>query len=310
MRCRTAGLLLVTMVAATAQASVIFGDDFEPSGIDGSIWLKWPEAKERFFSDDGRNHTDTPEATWSARAEEADPWGYAIYADFGATTGPVYAEVWVWDEMDDTGLDYDRPVSNMLAVIGAAAEPVEYTDYLQLGVVAWYDPAGLSDTYCTRTRYRDEASAGFVDTLFPRRQGWMKLAIAAESLADGGRVRFFVDDQVVDIAYRKPGVALQYIRLGVNFKSYDPFWYDDVLVTDVLPVDDFVRFDVDDDGDVDQADFGRFQDCMTTPGDRYVRADCWRMDADDDQDVDRDDHDRFEQCGSGPGISAAPQCDD
>jgi len=306
---RIAGLLAMA-IAVSTQAEVIFSDDFEPNGIDGSIWLMWPEADEKPFSDSGRNHTETEEATWSARAEEADPWGYAMYADFGATTGPVYAEVWVWDEMDDTGLDYDRPVSNMLALIGAAAAPADYKDYLQLGVIAWYDPAGLSDTYCTRTLYRDNAGGSSVDTLFPRRQGWMKLAIAADSLVDGGRVRFFVDDQVVDISRRTPGVALQYVRLGVNFKTYDPFWYDDVMVSDVLPIDDFLRFDADGDGDVDQTDFSRFQDCVTAPGDRYVWADCWRMDADDDQDVDWDDYQRFEQCASGPGIPADPQCDD
>lgn len=301
-----AGLLLVT---SPTLAQLDFQDDFEPAGVDGSVWLKWPEADEKPFSDNTHNHTEDPGATWSARAEEADPWGYAMYADFGATAGPVYAEVWVWDSMDDDGTDPDRPVSNMLALVGASPSPETWTDYLQLGVVAWYDDDGLSETYSVRTKSRDQAGGGYIDMGIPRRPGWIKLAVAADALADGGQVRFYIDDQLVMQSYRTPGVDLQYVRLGVNFKSYDYFWYDDIVVTDVLPADELALFDADSDGDVDQEDFSVFQTCYTSNGVPYGEPVCWQFDPDGDGDVDMDDLDAFEGCASGPEILVDVACD-
>ena len=315
MKCFSTACLVAAVLAGPASAQPSFFDDFEPT-VDHGVWKKWPEADEIPFSDcrPQYNHTDTPGATCSARAEEADPWGYAMYADFGATPGPAYAEVYIQDPLDDDGMDYDRPVSNMLALIGASDPPEGYTDYLQLGVIAWYDPEGMSDTYSIRTKHRDDLGpeiADYVDTGVPRKKDdWIKLGIAAESLASGGQVRFYIDDQLVYMSYRKAGVDLQFVRLGVNFKSYDYMWYDDVAVTDVLPPDDFSRFDVDDDGDVDQDDFGEFQACYSGSGTAHDGYACWRMDADDDLDVDVDDLTVFEACASGPAVPADPACDD
>jgi len=306
-----AACVLLGRLAAPALGQPSFYDDFEPSGVDHGIWHKWPEATETLQTDTG--HSRSP--THAALAVEADPHGYASYADFGATAGPVYADVWVWDDVDDDGTDPARPVSNMLALIGAADDPSNYTDYLQLGVVAWYDPHGLSETYSIRTRHRDDLGPGdadYVDTGVPRKEGWIKLGIAAESLANGGQVRFYIDDELVYMSYRKPGVSLQFVRLGVNFKSYDPFWYDDVAVTDALPPDDFLRFDVDDDGDVDQEDFATFQSCYTGASGQgtFDASACWRMDADDNLGVDASDLEAFEACASGPDVPADPACDD
>ena len=147
-------------------------------------------------------------------------------------------------------------------------------------------------------------------TEVPRKNGWTKLAIAAESLANGGLVRFFIDDQLIGTSYRKVGVDLQYVRLGVNAKSYDYIWYDDLVMDDQLPPDDFLRFDVDEDGDVDQDDFARFQTCYTGVAGGYDYPTCWRMDANDDGRVDQADLDAFEVCASGPTITADAACDD
>jgi hypothetical protein len=282
-------------------------DDFDPNGIDGAVWLKWPEAgaDEPLWTSNGHNHT--PDGIFSAMAIEADPFGYASYADFGSTAGAVYAEVWVFDTLDDPGTNIDRPVSCMLSLVGAADFPPAYTDYLQLGVVAWYTN-GLSRTYAIRTKYRDQHGGGYIDTGVARKLGWTKLGIAAESLAAGGQVRFYIDDQLVGIS-RRNGVNLQYIRLGVNFKSYDYFWYDDVSVSGVLPADG-VRFDADGDGDVDSSDYGWFQTCWVGLG--GVKRDvtrCWRMDIDENGIVNSVDLDGFERCVSGPAVAADPACD-
>ncbi len=66
--------------------------------------------------------------------------------------------------------------------------------------------------------------------------------------------------------------------------------------------------DSDLDGDVDQADFGRFQACYTSPDSPVAPPACAfaRMDA--DLDVDGQDLLKFLDCMSGSGIPADPQC--
>lgn len=308
---RVSGMgLVVIALSSAAWGALPFVEDFEPNGVDHGIWSKWPEGDEIPFSDSSKNHTADPEATWSARAEEADPWGYVMYADFGGTTGAIYAEVWVYDQMSNDGLTYEYPVSNMLALV--AGTPVgsggwNYSEYLQLGVIAWYDPDGLSETYSIRTKHRDLAGGTARDTGVPRKLGWTKLGIAVDAVADGGQVRFYIDDVLVAVSERT-GVAIPYVRLGVNFKSHQYFWYDDVLVTDLLPPDE-VRFDTDGDLDVDQDDFAVMQLCHTGASGSYEFASCWRMDVDDDGLIDADDVEAFELCASGPGVAAIPSCD-
>jgi hypothetical protein len=67
-------------------------------------------------------------------------------------------------------------------------------------------------------------------------------------------------------------------------------------------------FDVDDDGDVDQADFAQFQACY---GIDWVSAPvvCRCMDRAANNAIDSADYDKFEGCASGPGIAAVPTCD-
>ena len=67
--------------------------------------------------------------------------------------------------------------------------------------------------------------------------------------------------------------------------------------------------DHDGDGDVDHADFGRFQVCLTGSG-GTLAAGCTCADWDGDSDVDTADLDKFLLCDSGPAIAAVPSCDD
>lgn len=77
-------------------------------------------------------------------------------------------------------------------------------------------------------------------------------------------------------------------------------------------------FDVDDDGDVDQADFAVFQTCFTGAGGNgfeNLSIDCRCMDVtgvsgQPDQAIASDDYGVFEQCASGPGVPASDSCDD
>jgi spore germination protein YaaH len=66
--------------------------------------------------------------------------------------------------------------------------------------------------------------------------------------------------------------------------------------------------DFDFDRDVDQADFGHFQECMT--GSTHAQTDPACQDArlDEDSDVDLDDYGIFQRCMSGTNVPADPAC--
>jgi len=76
-----------------------------------------------------------------------------------------------------------------------------------------------------------------------------------------------------------------------------------VLNIVLLPPVDFDR-----DGDVDQEDFGHFQNCLTGPAVPQNDPACQDAKVDDDHDVDQDDFVIFYDCISGPGVSADPDC--
>jgi hypothetical protein len=296
-------LLGLALSASLSAGQTVLFDDFE-QGVQGDIWKKWPEATETLQTDASVNHT--PDGTKSARAVEADPHGYASYADFGATPGMVRAETWIYDEFQDDGTVFARPVSIMLALVGAAPDPVQYTDYLQLGVVSWYS-GGFSREYMIRTKYNDDNHLGYIPTGVFRKQGWTKLAIEADAHRNGGAVRFYIDGQLVGTSKRACRADLQYVRLGVNFKSYDNIWYDDVLVqVDPIPPCYEPRFDADGDEDVDQEDFSFFQLCFGGAGCNACRC----MNSNGDGIVDVGDLAAFEACAGGPTVPAAAACDD
>jgi photosystem II stability/assembly factor-like uncharacterized protein len=70
-----------------------------------------------------------------------------------------------------------------------------------------------------------------------------------------------------------------------------------------------VRVDFDQDGDVDQFDFGLIQACLTSPGVPQTGPDCERMLLDDDNDTDSDDLAIFLDYMRGPGTEPDPACD-
>lgn len=66
--------------------------------------------------------------------------------------------------------------------------------------------------------------------------------------------------------------------------------------------------DSDDDEDVDQADFGLLQRCLTGPGPFTLSAGCTCFDSEHDADVDSDDLAAFQACLQGSGVQAPPAC--
>ena len=68
--------------------------------------------------------------------------------------------------------------------------------------------------------------------------------------------------------------------------------------------------DMDRDGDVDQADFGLFQRCLTGPGVSQIDPSCQLALLDADADVDPSDFGIFQGCISGPNVPGNPSCAD
>jgi len=75
----------------------------------------------------------------------------------------------------------------------------------------------------------------------------------------------------------------------------------------VMPPE-FAPADFDRDHDVDQADFGFFQSCLTGPGIAQDEPLCSPAHLDEDEDVDQDDFGIFQGCMSGADVQADPVC--
>lgn len=155
--------------------------------------------------------------TWAGEA----PWNG--YTDFGSTSEFVRAEVYVYEDNSYTG---DQPVTNMLCLLGDNGTNKAGTgaDYLQIGVVDFWP--GDNTTYGSRTKAGDTYGVSNIS----RKSGWTKLAIEADALADGGQVRYYVDDVLLSTGQRT-ATNLRWVRIGNNSKSYETFWYDDLSVT-------------------------------------------------------------------------------
>lgn len=167
---------------------------------------------------------------------------------------------------------------------------------------------------------------GWVTSSVPRSRAWHTMEIVVHPYTGNlGDVEFWIDGQLIAQGHRMPGtgtgVDVQYLHLGGDpalltttnvANTFEEFWYDEVALTACYNP----RPDVDGDTDVDQADFGRFQACLTGPANPldlvnplFDRAACACFDLDGDQDVDAADFDGFVTCAGGPEVAADPDCD-
>lgn len=226
--------LCVALVSAAPASAYIFSDDFEPS-VDGSVWHPWTTGGIDNLVTTDTSHSLSP--THAARVHASDPAAWNGWADFGAQSGPLRSDVYLFEDFSNPGTNPAQPVAIMLALMGDAALPNNFTDYLQLGVVDFF-PGG-SQTYGFRTRYNDATGGGIIGTGVTRKAGWTKLSIEADDYSSGGAVRFYIDDALVGSSFRAGAnggagglsqVDLRYVRIGNNRKSYENIWYDDVRV--------------------------------------------------------------------------------
>lgn len=210
----------LTLFASGASATPYFADDFE-SGSGN--WTVWPSSGIVTLDIDA-NHAHSPTHSFRA-ADSTTP--YAAYHNFGSTLDALHAEVYLWDDAEDNvnGQSPSRPVNIMLSLWGSTSSS---GGYHQLGVFG--GGSGNANEY--RIRTRDNGVDTYLAVPSPynlRTQGFTKLAIDADAGA-GAEVRYYINDHLVGTSHRQGTLAN--IRLGVNFgSSYDPIWYDDVLVT-------------------------------------------------------------------------------
>ena len=237
------GLALSTRPSS---AGTFLYDNFE-NGVshspDGGIWTKYPGGTE--YLQGSTNHNHTPGGSHSALAVEADPYVYNSYADFGSTGAGVKASVYLFEDMNYVPPYLDQPawkqpyieVRSMFSLFGDSPNgPSDNTDYLQIRLIPDVDrppnPPPSDYTYGIATKYNDDHGLGIIDTGIQREKSqWMKLEIDADSMADGGQVRFYINDALVGTSYRS-GADLRWAMMGATKITYENYWYDDVSVVD------------------------------------------------------------------------------
>jgi hypothetical protein len=110
---------------------------------------------------------------------------------------------------------------------------------------------------------------------------------------------------VSTFSYPDPA-ALRYVRLNISDPGIDNYArIPEFEVWGVIPP---AVGDIDLDGDVDLADFGRFQACYTGAGHAQNDPQCLSSRLDGDTDVDPEDFTIFQSCITGANVPADPDC--
>ncbi len=216
------GILGVT--AWPALGALPFHDDFE-SGMGN--WTQFPGSAAALSLTGPDPWKSIDPGPWgvhegfSARQSSlvAGGNGIASYHNFGAQSGYVKAEVYLFEDLV-TSADPVQAAMTLTAQDGGGAP--DFADYLRIGILQF---SGTNAVYSFRT-----ASGGFTQTTVARKSGWTKLGIEADAVVDGGQVRFYIDDVPVGTSTRT-GADLAAITLGQNFSNNENFWYDGVRVT-------------------------------------------------------------------------------
>jgi hypothetical protein len=267
LRITLGAIMVVLTTAASTHAALPFFNDFE-NGVSrdtsGGLWTRfdvgvpglniWQEN----WLESATNHNHTPGGSKEARAYEHNPGVYNSYADFGATGDSLRATVYLFEDMNYVP-PYEHPVyqvTNMLSLWGdSGTGPEARTEYIQLGVAPNFPGGGT--TFGFRTKYNDDNALGIIDTGVQRKESeWLKMSIEVDSVADGGEIRFFLDDVPVGTSQRS-GADLRWVMLGGLTYTYENYWYDDVSVESLA--DPILPGDYDFDDVVDGADFLAWQ---------------------------------------------------
>ncbi|MHC4796946.1 MAG: family 10 glycosylhydrolase [Planctomycetota bacterium] len=112
----------------------------------------------------------------------------------------------------------------------------------------------------------------------------------------------------IDIYYETSKLAYGYHNAIITVEDAAATNTPEIITVAILVDYDGIPGDLDDDGDVDQEDFGIVQSCLTGPAVGPPAPGCEGANLDGDLDVDQDDIAKFQQCISGPNVSGNPNC--
>jgi hypothetical protein len=219
---------------------------------------------------------------------------------------------------------------------------------IELRLLCYDNRAGLQSVAWDNVRLTVGGTQLLFDDFEGGLAGWTtKSYVQTDLWAVGNRVYLLTDDQYnapfwnFDVGSISPGLALSFWP-GDSDWLYNGVWHHEVfqgqLVTNTGNVElrllqhdkgagaqavawdnvaltlltpcNAIRFDSDNDGDVDQLDFAAFQTCYTGDGGTFDPQQCRCFNSDGDGDIDQLDLSAFAACASGPGITAAIGCDD
>ncbi len=171
------------------------------------------------------------------------------------------------------------------------------------------DPASFSPTVPRGDTLPDDiftvrnSGGGTLDYVITDNAGWLSVNPPGGSSSG--------ETDTIHIVYDVASLAMNSytgtITISAPGASNTPQY---VVVHLTVEAPEFAPCDFDEDGDVDQEDFGQFQACYSGAGIPQNDPDCDGADLHQDGDVDRDDFARFQQCISGPNVPADPLCAD
>lgn len=150
---------------------------------------------------------------------------------------------------------------------------------------------------------------------------WTDFLPDPPALSASGWHHFRIDCEGPRLWYRLDGELVAVVEDQSHPRGYWGVGYHEMFATDAhmhgARVDNFVarviqagllQADYDDDGDIDQTDFGHVQACLSGPLSPQLLGECQDARFDDDSDVDGADVQLFLGCLSGPGVSPNPAC--
>lgn len=273
-----------------------------------------------FTDDDGTGweilYTFSSGSTWSSAVNVSNHPGVSddvngrIYCD---ALGRLYM---VWDDLNNiyysTAADPTSPWSPRQALVAGqygASAPVMTIDTSMTARVAWQARPVSSSNWNIYSTTQSVGSHGPRGTLAgevrdpygsPVADATISTGNAAATTNVSGQFSFLVAVGTYSVTATKPGYTIHSLA-GVAIAEGQTT-HRNLQITTVGPGD------YDHDGDVDQADWGEFQNCLSGPFIPQTDWACAGMRFDADEDVDNDDVAGFLGCWSGPGVYSNPDC--
>ncbi|MEI6915260.1 MAG: PEP-CTERM sorting domain-containing protein [Armatimonadota bacterium] len=218
--------LAAVAIAVPSWAATSFTDNFD-SGVSNANWevVSGNTLYNIFVGDNAHAF-----GTQSAKQVNSDPYIYYMRTKPGVIDSitllgsqTMSASCWVYDDLSWTANSQPsgQPVGGGMMLLDPAV-----SDLFQINVNSTAAGAGGYANWNWRS-----LNDGTHDTGIARTQGWHYLTITiGANTSTTGDAKFYIDNVLAGQAMRKNNNAMNQLRLGISFKTYNPFWYDNVSV--------------------------------------------------------------------------------